>query len=101
MLPVATLLLAAGGSSRLGQPKQLLPFGNGTLLRHAAETALEAALGPVIVVLGAVEEKCRETLAGLAVTVLANPAWEEGMGTSIAIGMQAVSDALHRAVIVM
>jgi molybdenum cofactor cytidylyltransferase len=101
MLPVATILLAAGGSSRLGQPKQLLRFGNSTLLRHAAETALAANLGPVIVVLGAVEEKCRATLAGLPATILTNPAWEEGMGSSIAMGMQAVDDASHRAVIVM
>jgi molybdenum cofactor cytidylyltransferase len=101
MLPVATLLLAAGGSSRLGQPKQLLPFGNGTLLRHAAETALAAGLGPVIVVLGAVEEKCRDALAKLPMTILSNPAWAEGMGSSIAMGMRAIDDSLHRAVIVM
>lgn len=101
MLPVATILLAAGGSSRLGEPKQLLPFGRDTLLRHLAEIALAAELGPVIVVLGAVEERCRKTLSGLPVTVVANPAWEEGMGSSIAVGMEAVGEASHRAALIM
>jgi molybdenum cofactor cytidylyltransferase len=101
VLPVATILLAAGNSSRLGQPKQLLPFGRSTLLRHSAETALAAALGPVIVVLGAVEERCRRTLFGLPVIIRANLAWQEGMGSSIATGMQAVRESEHRAAIIM
>lgn len=100
-LPVATILLAAGNSNRLGQPKQLLPFGRSTLLRHAAETALAAALGPVIVVLGAVEKRCRETLFGLPVTIIANPGWQEGMGSSIAVGMQTIGETSHRAAIIM
>lgn len=101
MLSVAIILLAAGNSSRLGRPKQLLPFGESTLLRHAAETALASTLGPVLVVLGAVEEKCRETLCGLPVTIITNPAWHEGMGRSIAAGMQAVRESEHRATIIM
>jgi molybdenum cofactor cytidylyltransferase len=101
VLSVATILLAAGSSSRLGQPKQLLPFGETTLLRYAAKTALAAALGPVIVVLGAVEKQCRETLSGLPVTIVSNSNWEEGMGSSIATGMRAVGKILHRAVIIM
>jgi molybdenum cofactor cytidylyltransferase len=101
VLPVAIILLAAGSSSRLGQPKQLLPYDGSTLLRHSAETALATALGPVIVVLGAAEEKCRQTLLGLPVTIVSNPAWREGMGGSIAVGMQAVDETSHRAVIIM
>jgi molybdenum cofactor cytidylyltransferase len=101
VLPVAIILLAAGDSSRLGRPKQLLSYGSGTLLRHAAEVALAAALGPVIVVLGAVEESCRETLLGLPVTIVSNPVWREGMGGSIAAGMQAVDETSYRAVIIM
>jgi molybdenum cofactor cytidylyltransferase len=101
VLPVATILLAAGSSSRLGQPKQLLPFGGSTLLRHAAETALAATLGPVIVVLGAREKECRERLFGLPLTIVANPKWKEGMGSSISTGMQAVGETSHRAAIIM
>jgi molybdenum cofactor cytidylyltransferase len=101
VLPIATILLAAGSSSRLGQPKQLLPFGRSTLLRHAAETALAATFGPVIVVLGAGEAGCRETLFGLPLTIVVNRTWQEGMGSSIAIGMQAVGESSHRAAIIM
>jgi CTP:molybdopterin cytidylyltransferase MocA len=99
-LPIATLVLAAGCSSRLGRPKQLLPYAGVTLLRHAALTALEAALGPVIVVLGCHEAECRECLAGLPVRVLSNPRFPEGMGSSLACGMQAVNEAEQRAVLV-
>jgi molybdenum cofactor cytidylyltransferase len=98
--PIATILLAAGDSSRLGRPKQLVPFGEGTLLRHAAQTALAAELGPVIVVLGAVEDQCRNALVGLPLTILVNSNWSEGMGTSIAAGMQGVSETSERGVIV-
>jgi molybdenum cofactor cytidylyltransferase len=101
VLPVAIVLLAAGSSSRLGQPKQLLAYSGSTLLRHAAEIALASRLGPVIVVLGAVEEKCRATLSGLPTIIVTNPGWEEGMGSSIATGMQEVDETLHRAVLIM
>ena len=101
MLPIAIIVLAAGNSSRLGRPKQLLPFGHSTLLYHAANTALASALGPVVVVLGAAEEKCRDALSGLPVTIITNPSWEEGMGNSIATGMQAINETSHRAAIIM
>ncbi len=100
-LPIATLVLAAGSSSRLGRPKQLLPYAGVTLLRHAVLTALEAALGPVIVVLGCHEAECRAALGGLVVQALSNDRWPEGMGSSLACGMQAVHEAEHRAVLVM
>jgi molybdenum cofactor cytidylyltransferase len=101
VLPVATIILAAGNSCRLGRPKQLLPFGDSNLLCHAVESALGAALGPVFVVLGAVEEMCRESLAGLPVTIITNPKWREGMGGSIAIGIQALVESSHRAAIIL
>ncbi|WP_038160078.1 nucleotidyltransferase family protein [Verrucomicrobium sp. BvORR106] len=100
MPATAILLLAAGSSSRLGRPKQLLRYRDGTLLRHAAQTALAAALGPVIVVLGSGEPECREALLGLPITMVLNLQWDEGMGTSIATGMQCVREAEHDAVII-
>jgi molybdenum cofactor cytidylyltransferase len=101
VLPTAIILLAAGCSSRLGRPKQLLPFRGKTLLRHAAEVALAAELGPVFVVLGAVVEECREALLGAPVTLLINEAWDEGMGGSIAVGAQHLDETVHGAAIVM
>jgi molybdenum cofactor cytidylyltransferase len=101
MLPTAIVLLAAGCSSRLGRPKQLLPFRGKTLLRHAAETALAAELGPVFVILGAVVEECRAALLGMPVTLLINATWDEGMGGSIAVGAQHLDESVHGAAIVM
>jgi molybdenum cofactor cytidylyltransferase len=98
-LPIATLLLAAGSSSRLGRPKQLLPFRGTTLLRHAAQTALDANLGPVFVVLGCRETECREVLSGLPLAMTINSTWEEGLGTSIAAGMSRIEESSFRAVL--
>ena len=50
---VALLLLAAGASTRMGRPKQLLPYHGRTLLRHAAETALATGCAPIVLVTGA------------------------------------------------
>jgi molybdenum cofactor cytidylyltransferase len=96
------ILLAAGGSTRLGRPKQLLPWENGTLLRHAAITAVDSSLGPVVAVLGDAEEKCRATLTCLPVRTAVNSAWREGMGGSIFTGMNAFrNDGLSRVLIML
>lgn len=93
-MPNAVILLAAGSSSRLGQPKQLLSYQGRTLLRRAAETAVTAAAGaPVIVVTGAQHELLLPELASLPVVVARCPTWEQGMGASIQAGVAAL-DAL-------
>ena len=86
---VAAVLLAAGESARLGRPKQLLPFRERTLLRHAAETALASSCEQVYVVLGAACERTRPQLEDLPVQVVLNPDWREGMGASIRCGIRA------------
>lgn len=88
------VLLAAGASRRMGQPKQLLPLQGRTLLRHVAERVLKAPVSPVIVVLGAETEQIAPTLDGLPVHVVVNSAWTEGMGASLRVGVEA---ALARA----
>lgn len=95
------VLIAAGESSRLGTPKQLLPWGGHTLIRHAALTALKAALGPVVVVLGAHEQGCRVALDGMPLEISHNPDWLSGMGCSIATGVRALQGNSLEAVIVM
>ena len=83
----AIILLAAGQSSRMGQPKQLLQFRGKTLLRHAAEEAIHSRLGPLVVVLGAFAEQMEVELTGLEYDRLINENWQEGMGTSIRTGI--------------
>jgi molybdenum cofactor cytidylyltransferase len=87
----ALILLAAGASTRLGRPKQLLLFRGRSLLRHAAQTALASVCRPVVVVLGAFADRLQTELAALPVTVALNPAWAEGMAKSIRAGLKAVS----------
>jgi len=87
--PIPILLLAAGGSTRLGHPKQLVPYRGSTLLRHAAETALAAGIGPVLVVLGAEAERCAVAIEGLPLGIVTHARWDAGLGTSIAAGVRA------------
>ncbi len=84
------VLLAAGASTRMGRPKQLLPVGGRPLLRVVAEAALAAPVAPVIVVLGAHAAEIAPCLDGLAVRVLAHDGWAEGMGSSLRAGMAAL-----------
>jgi molybdenum cofactor cytidylyltransferase len=86
----ALILLAAGNSSRMGAPKQLLDFHGAPLIRRAAETALIAACHPVVVVLGAREREIRPALDGLNVEIAVNDRWSDGMGSSIHCGLAAL-----------
>jgi molybdenum cofactor cytidylyltransferase len=81
---IGLVLLAAGGSSRLGEPKQLLLYQGRTLLRRAAETACASVCNPVIVVLGRDADRMTDELYGLDVSILVHSAWQKGIGTSIA-----------------
>lgn len=96
-MSIAAILLAAGGSTRLGSPKQLLVFRGSSLLRRSAEAALATACRPVIVVLGAQAAVLRAELTGLDVTPVENPAWERGMGASIRCGMEALGQLSGKA----
>ncbi|MBX3003376.1 MAG: nucleotidyltransferase family protein [Anaerolineales bacterium] len=87
---VAGIVLAGGGSSRLGQPKQLLDWKGTPFVRQVAETALAAQLGPVIVVTGAAAAEVTAALHGLAVQVVHNPDWAEGQSSSVKAGLAAV-----------
>ena len=89
---VGIVMLAAGGSTRMGTPKQLLPFRGRTLLRHAALTALESVCRPVVIVLGAHADALRPELDGLDVHVVENKDWPEGMSSSLRVGMQALME---------
>ncbi len=87
------ILLAAGESSRMGQPKQLLQVRGKSLLRHAAEESIDSRLGPLVVVLGAFAEKMEAEMQGLQYDQVMNENWRDGMGTSISSGILHVQQA--------
>lgn len=82
------VVLAAGESSRLGRPKQLLEFGHETLLTRVVKTAKEAINGPVIVVLGSNAESLKRVITNENVHIVVNNEWEEGMSSSLRTGVQ-------------
>lgn len=83
---IAAVILAAGESSRLGKPKQLLLYKNKTLINWAVEAARNAGCQPVIVVEGAVS--LSEHIQDDATIIINNNNWQEGMSSSIATAMQ-------------
>jgi molybdenum cofactor cytidylyltransferase len=84
----AAVVLAAGASTRLGQPKQLIRIDGESLLHRTARFALEAGCSPVYVVLGFEAERMRPELASLPVNIVMNQNWREGMGASIRSGIE-------------
>ncbi|WP_163712703.1 nucleotidyltransferase family protein [Mangrovibacterium lignilyticum] len=86
MAKICILLLAAGESSRMGQAKQLLPWGNSTLIEHQLEKLL-ATGHPVFVVLGSRADQISSLIEKYPVTMLINEQWQTGMGSSISAGV--------------
>ncbi len=85
--PIAAIILAAGGSSRFGQAKQVLPWRGQPLIRHVALTALQAGLSPVVAVLGANADEVHPAINNLPLRIVNNPKWDEGISTSIKAGL--------------
>ncbi len=81
------IILAAGSSSRLGRPKQNLIYEGQTLLQRAIKAALATGCHPVIVVLGGNTEAIKPTIADTPVTIIYNDDWQEGMSSSIRVGI--------------
>jgi molybdenum cofactor cytidylyltransferase len=92
MRKIGAIILAAGGSSRFGQPKQLLPFRGKTLVRTVVDAAREAGCWPVVVVIGNNGEKIHRELAHANVIEVQNANWQRGIGSSIRIGVRALTN---------
>ena len=86
--PVGIVILAAGASHRMGQPKQLLAFGGGTLLRRAVEAAIGSVCRPIVVVIGAHAELIEPEVQSLPVVIAHNADWSEGMSSSLRVGVE-------------
>jgi molybdenum cofactor cytidylyltransferase len=87
---VTGLVLGAGGSQRLGLPKQLLPYRDGTLLGHVVGVARTCSFGQLVVALGGAAEDVREHVDVRGAEVVVNDAYGEGCSSSIAAALRAV-----------
>jgi molybdenum cofactor cytidylyltransferase len=87
----AALILAAGGSRRLGRPKQLEPWGDTNLLGHVISRTASFGLDETWVVLGHDADRIIEETDLGAVSVVENPEWEEGIASSLRVGLDALT----------
>ncbi len=87
---VAGVILAAGGSSRFGEIKQLLPWKNKNIINTVVETAALAGLDPILVVLGANAGLIQASLDNETIQVVTNPDWDKGQSTSLKAGVTAI-----------
>ena len=86
-------ILAAGASRRLGYPKQLVELNGEPLVRRQCRTALEAAVGPVALVLGCQREGVASAVSNLKIQLLTADDWAEGMAASVRTATRAAMAA--------
>jgi len=87
---IAIIILAAGCSSRMGQAKQLLPWGHTTLIGHSIKQAVDSDARKIFVVLGANYDKIESAIKGLPIIIIKNKQWQQGMGTSISAAIKEI-----------
>jgi len=100
-ISVAGVILAAGGATRMGQPKLLLQWKGEALIRHAARTALEAGLDQVVVVTGSGAEDIKSTLLGLNVLLVHNPDWSAGQSTTVRAGVLSLPEHINAVIFLL
>jgi xanthine/CO dehydrogenase XdhC/CoxF family maturation factor/CTP:molybdopterin cytidylyltransferase MocA len=96
---VTALILAAGGSTRLGRPKQLLPYAGTTLINHVLKQVLLSSCDEIIVVVGAHAELIKQEISSLQnpslqnpkITTITNEKWQTGIGSSISCGIKHIT----------
>ena len=98
---VAGLVLAAGGSRRLGRPKQLLPYGDGTLLDHVLGTARACRFDQLVCVLGGSSEDVRATVDLRGADVVVNREFGTGCSSSIATALSTVDPRIDVLVLML
>lgn len=90
---IAAIILAAGTSSRMGEPKQLLPFKGVSLIRTVTQNVLDSAVDEVLVVSGCNAAEVNAEIDDLPVKIVYNPDYKLGQGTTLALGAGLVNPA--------
>lgn len=88
---IAALILAAGGSRRLGRPKQLEPWGSTTLLGHVIDLVESFPVDETWVVVGADLDRVLNEIGPRPVGIIQNPDWETGLASSLRVGLDALT----------
>ena len=99
--PFGIIILAAGASTRLGRPKQLLSYKDKTLVEHVTQAALGSEASEVVIVVGFEAEAMRNKLNGLVVSIVENPEWKSGMASSIRCGLLSLRSDIKCVVIAL
>lgn len=97
--PHVAIVLAAGGSRRLGAPKQLLKRGGETLVHRAVRLAAATQPQRLLLVIGAHASEMREAVANLRVEILVNNDWQEGLASSLRVAASALDESASSALI--
>ena len=90
---ISGIILAAGLSTRMGEPKQLLPFGDHTIIETVTDNLLGSKFDEIIIVIGHEAEKIRKKIQHKAVKIVFNPDYQQGMLTSAQCGVQSISES--------
>lgn len=98
-MEIAGLVLAAGAGRRYGMPKALAPYRGSLLVHRVAATLRDAGVTRTLVVVGAAAEQVRAAAPGL--TLVENPDWAAGMGSSLRTGLAALADGPAGAAVVL
>ncbi len=101
MTVVAAIILAAGRSTRMGQPKQLLDWGGVPLVRVVVGHALASGVHTVYVVTGEASQAVERALAGLPVTCVENADYATGQASSLRVGVAALPAEAHAACVLL
>jgi len=99
--PIAGIVLAAGASSRFGEPKQLLKWKGEPFVHAVSQTALRAGLSPVVVVTGAHADYVEAAVRDLDVRIVRNENWKSGQGSSIQEGVRSLPDECGGAIFLL
>ena len=88
MSGIGLIILAAGASTRMGCPKQLLKYHDRSLILHTVNIAAASGCQPIVVVLGAYAERIKPEIKSFPVIIALNRDWSNGMSTSIRVGIE-------------
>ncbi len=101
MMNISSIILAAGASSRMGRPKQLLDWGGIPLVRAVALEVRATGIDDIVVVTGAAQHEVVAALAGLSLRVVENPGYAEGQSSSLRVGVAALEVTTNAVLIVL